>query len=202
MNIVCSMTVREMHDAKQILEDNGVKSIVVNFSKFVFGERPYTEEEKKETDNKFLLGYNGLCKNKGVEELTHTCMNPNFKEECVAEMKRICEEYKDEDIVIFINFNAFALKYLEENGIWYTMCYPDKSMKEEMIGREFIAQLQGYNKTETKVNYRYYTNTKLLFEKWDDIITHFKDYQTTTCEKLVMFPGDRLGYVVLKMLKS
>ena len=65
MNIVCSMTVREMHDAKQILEDNGVKSIVVNFSKFVFGEIPYTEEEKKETDNKFLLGTMDFVKIKG-----------------------------------------------------------------------------------------------------------------------------------------
>ncbi len=202
MNIICSMTVREMKDAQKILEDNGMTSIVINFSKFAMIERPYTEEEKKETNDKFLLGYDGLCRNKGVKELTHTCINPHFKEECVEEMERLCEEYKDDDIVIFINFNAFALKYLEENEIWYTMCYPDNSMKEEMIGREFISQLNDYNKTETIVNYRYYTNTKLLFEKWDDIIIHFKEYQSTTCEKLVMFPGDRLGNVVLKMLKS
>lgn len=202
MNIICSMSIREMKDAQKILEDNGVTSIVINFSKFAMNERPYTEEEKKETDDKFRLGYDGLCRAKGVVELTHTCLNPNFKDDCIAEIKRLYEVYKNEDIIIFINFNAFALKYLEENGTWFTMCYPDDSMKEEMIGREFIGQLYGYEHDYIKTSNRYYTTTKLLFEKWDDIIIHFKEYQSTTCEKLVMFPGDRLGNVVLKMLKS
>ena len=202
MNIICSMTLREMNEAQKFLEDNGVKSIVINFSKFVFGERPFTEEEKEETDKQFILGYDGLCRRKGVKELTHTCFNPNFKEDCVNEMRRIHSEYRDNNIVIFINFNSFVLKYMDDNGIWYTMCYPDDSMKEEMIGREFIGQCNAYDCETIQIKNRYYTNTKVLFEKWDDIITHFKNHQSTTCEKRVMFPGDRLGKIVMKLLKS
>ena len=192
MNIICSMTIREMEIAKEHFEKAGFNTVLVNFGKLYFSERPYTEEEKKWADDNLRIGYEGLCKVKGQEPMKVE-VNKYFKEDCDKYLSEVLNDDANKDAIIFVNYNAHALKYFDDNKIWYTLIYPDNKLKAEYIGREFIHAYE--NKSG-------YTKVELITSKWDDIINHFERKDSTTCNKVILGQNDTLVGAITNLIKE
>ena len=191
MNIICSFPVNEMLTAAEFFNCSGIRSEVINFSKFTFIKRPFTEDEKAEFDKKFNVGYAGFKKDSDGNEMTTIDKNENFKEDCI---KAIEEVLTRTDIdMLFINYNAYVLKYLDEKGIWYNMIYPARDMYEEVVGREYIRASKS-TKSLTNVNF--------LVENWDWILSHFESKEGQVGNKLIIEKGDTLIGVVSKHIIS
>lgn len=115
-----------------LLKKKGINAKTSLTSELLFIKRPFTEEEKKEYDDKFLLGYSGIAAAHGGE-LFKTVVNPNYKTD-------VKEEYNKE----FSNFEGvvtsmFKSILLEEAIPYFDYVYfiiPDEQTKYEIIGKE------------------------------------------------------------------
>ena len=133
-------------DAMEELFKQNKLPIRLTFDDLIFIERALTDDEIKDFNLTYRIGYDGYFKIHGSYPTTQH-YNVNFAEE--SKNRLICTLESNKYDYVFIVYKPYVCTWLNELNVRYSVVYPDNELKAEYIGNILIKTNQKYKIEES-----------------------------------------------------